>query len=144
MNGFYETNGFMNFLKVIYIVIVFAMVLGISYYFSKFIGKKIAKQNKHMKIVDTLTLGNDRYLHIVSIYNKFYLISNSQKGLFLIDKLTDEELIEQLTYEIDDINSLDNDLNIFNNNLESYQYKNNIKNNINKLKNLIKGNRRNV
>jgi len=60
MNGFYETNGFMNFLKIIYIIIVFAMVLGISYYFSKFIGKRIVKQNKHIKIIDTLALGNDR------------------------------------------------------------------------------------
>ncbi|NLM43534.1 MAG: FliO/MopB family protein [Clostridiales bacterium] len=144
MNGFYETSGFMNVLKVIYIIIVFAIVLGISYYFSKFIGKRMTKQNKHMRIIETLTLGNDRHLHIVSIYSQFYLISSSQKGICLIDKITDNNLIEQLTYEIDGLSSLDSYLNNVDDDLESYHYNNSFKNNIKKLKNLIKGNRKNV
>jgi len=62
----------------------------------------------------------------------------------LIDILDDEELIEQLTYEINDLSKLDYNLNNFNDDLESFRYKNNIQTNINKLKNIIKGNRKNV
>jgi len=142
MDGMYESNGFMSLLKIIYILIVFIIVLGISYYFSRFIGKRVSGKNKFMKIIETLTLGNDRHLHIIKVCNEYYLISSSQKGICLVDKIEEEAFKEQIANDniYGDFESyLDNaydDGSIFSS-------QNSIKKHIEKLNKLIKGNKGN-
>jgi len=142
MDGLYESNGFVSLLKVVYILIVFFIVLGISYYFSRFIGKRASGKNKFMKLIETLTLGNDRHLHIVKVSNKYYLISSSQKGICLVDKLEDEAFIEQIN-NVDIYGDFDSYLDSAYDNTNIFSDQNSIKNHIKKLNKLIKGNKRN-
>lgn len=142
MGGLYESNGFMSLLKVIYIIVIFFIVLVISYYFSKFIGKRAIGKNKHMKLIETLSFGNDRHLHIVKVCDEFYLISDSQKGMCLVDKLTDEKLKDQLVNN-DGFSDFDSYLNNTYDNIEIYHSRDGIKYGIEKLKKIIKGNKKN-
>ncbi|SHJ05913.1 flagellar biosynthetic protein FliO [Lutispora thermophila] len=142
MNGLYESNGFMSLLKLIYIIIIFLIVLAFSYYFSKFIGRRVTGKNKHMKLIETLSFGNDRRLHIIKVCDEFYLISDSLKGIYLIDKLTDEKMKDQLMNS-DGFNDFDSYLINTYSNMDLHHSTNGIKHNIEKLKKIIKGIKKN-
>jgi len=142
MDGLYESNGFMSFLKMIYILIVFFIVLGISYYFSRFIGRRASGKNRFMKLIETLSLGNDKHLHIIKVCNEYYLISSSQKGICLVDKLADESFKEQITND-DSYGDFDSYLDNAYDNTNIFSGRNSIKHNIKKLNKIIKGNKGN-
>jgi flagellar biogenesis protein FliO len=75
-------------------VIAFAIVLALCYYTTKFLGRKFAGgKNKIIKIVETLSLGIDRYLYLISVGKKYYLFYSSKKGMELVSEIeTDEPL----------------------------------------------------
>ena len=145
MDDLYKSNAFMSFFKLIYIFIIFLVVLGISYYFSRFIGKNVTGKNKLMKHIETISFGNDKNLHIVQICNEFYLISSSQKGVSLLDKLPGE-VINNISYDINckaDDESFENYLDNAYDNINPDYNKYNIKQSIEKLKKVVKGNKTN-
>ena len=145
MDGLYKPDAYMGFFKLVYALIVFLMILGVSYYFSRFIGRKVTGKNKLMKHIESLSFGNDKSIHIVKICDEFYLISCSQKGVYLLDKLTKDGLkdaINDICSKLEDVNFQDYlDNTCDNENLEGNKY--GIKHNIEKLKKIVKGNKTN-
>lgn len=140
-----EPNFFMGILKLIYLIIIFLIILGASYYLSKFIAKKNSVKNKHMKIVETLSLGYDKNIHIIKIGETFFLVSSTQKGINLLDRLSKEEMDKEMMFkkEILDENKKQFDDGYYDelNYKDLRGYEANIRKNINKLKNFIKGSR---
>lgn len=142
MENFNESSSYVSFFKMVYVLIVFIIILGISYYFSRFIAKRIGGKNKYMKHIETISFGNDKNIHIVQICDAFYLISSSQKGICLLEKLPDNILKDESC----DINckqesaSFESYLEHTYDN-EGFNKRYNIKQNIEKLKKIVKGNR---
>lgn len=87
-----NTNLYMSFMKIIYLLIVFLVILGTSYYFSKFIARKNFGKNKIMKLIETLPLGYDKNIHIIKIGEEFFLVSSTQKNINLLDRLSKNDL----------------------------------------------------
>ncbi|HCJ58197.1 hypothetical protein SDC9_151177 [bioreactor metagenome] len=141
MNAYNETSVFMGFFKLIFILIIFLMILGLSYYFTKFIGKKFTGKNRLMKHIETLPFGNDKNLHIVQICGEFYLISSSQRGVCLLEKLSSDLLssfdMDRNSESIDFDNCLDDSYE----NIDVYKNRYSIKQNLEKLKNIAKRNK---
>lgn len=141
-----ESNFFMSILKLIYLIIIFLIILGASYYLSKYIAKKNSRKNRLMKLVETLSLGYDKNIHIIKIGEVFFLVSSTQKGINLLDKLSKEEIDKQMLFNRE---TLDEDGQQFRDYIDEFTYKDirgyesNIRKNINKLKNFIKGSRAN-
>jgi len=145
MDETYKPDAFMGFFKLIYALIIFLIILGASYYFSRFIGRKATRKNKLMKHIEALSFGNDKSVHIVKICDEFYLISCSQKDICLLDKLSKDTFkddIYDIESKLEDVNFQDYLDNTYDNeNLEGNKYS--IKHNIEKLKKIVKGNRTN-
>lgn len=142
MNSLKETSSLMSFFKIIYVIIVFLIVLGISYYFSKFIGKRVTCKNKLMRHIETISFGNDKSLHIVQVSDKFYLISCSQKGICLLEKLPDN-ILKNEHYNINSEQEPESFEGYIENVYDNADLNNrlSIKQNIEKFKKIVRGNK---
>lgn len=87
-----EISFFMSLMKIVYILIVFLIILGGSYYLSKFLARKNFGRRKIMRIVETLSLGYDRNIYIISIGKDYFLISSAQKNINFLYKLSEEDI----------------------------------------------------
>ena len=82
------------FVEVIGLLAVFALVLLLSYFTTKFIGKKYSggNRNRTMKVIETLPLGLDRSLYLILVGKKCFLLYSSKKGLELVSEIEMEGL----------------------------------------------------
>lgn len=74
-------------------VIAIAIVLYLTYYFSKFMGRKMGDiSNKgNIKIVERVALGQDKGLAVTEIGGKYYLLGISNNGISLLMEMEDYE-----------------------------------------------------
>lgn len=79
--------------QLIFILIIFGVVLFLSYYFTKFIaGSKIKTMKKtNMKIIETISIGFNN-VHIIQVNNQYFLISSSKEGIRMLSKIDGEGL----------------------------------------------------
>lgn len=46
-------------------------------------------KSKHINIIDKIMLGQNKFLAIVEIYNKYYLVSITEKDITIINEMED-------------------------------------------------------
>lgn len=144
--GDFESNIFISFLKIVYLILIFLIILTASYYLSRYIAKKNLGKNKFIKIIETLSLGYDKNLYIIKIGEEFFLIACTQKEINLIDKLSSEKfnkvMLDAKNIELEknqEFHNLNNEYNY--GNIKGYH--NDIKKSIKKLKNFVRGSKTN-
>jgi flagellar biosynthetic protein FliO len=139
-------NGFENFLKTIYYLIMFALILGLAYYITKFIARKGLTQNKTrtMKLMESMPLGVDKSLHLVQVGAQYFLIGSAAKGMVLISELDQEMLFEEQLKSAVNINDFDYDS--FDENIQGKDFRtylNLFNNSMQKIKSKVRGNNHN-
>ena len=89
------------FFEIIGLLVVFAIILLLCYYTTRFVGKKFSggTRTKSMKILETLPLGLDRSLYLILVGKKTFLFFSSKKGLELVSEIEIEELTEEAAQE---------------------------------------------
>lgn len=89
------------FTDVIVPLIAFVFVLALCYITTKFVGNKFAggKKNRILKVVETLSLGLDRTIYLISAGKKYYLFYWSKKGMELISEIETDEQLQNVTSE---------------------------------------------
>lgn len=117
------------------------MILGLSYYFTKFVGKKFTGKNRLMKHIETLSFGNDKNLHIVQICGEFYLISSSQRGICLLEKLSSDLLSSSEMNQNSESIGFDSCLDDSYEDIDVYKNGHSIKQSLERLKNIAKRNK---
>jgi len=72
----------------------FVGIIYLGFVFSKRLSKGVLKINssKHMNVIDRLVVGQDRYILIVSVLDKYYLISVTGQSIEILKELDGEEL----------------------------------------------------
>lgn len=72
----------------------FGSVLFLTYITTRFLGTKMnkASKGKHLSIVDTVTLGLNKQLHLVKAGNQFVLMASSGKSLEFIMEIKLDDL----------------------------------------------------
>ncbi|WP_094547410.1 flagellar biosynthetic protein FliO [Petroclostridium xylanilyticum] len=94
-------SGFEVFMNILFGLVVFASLLFLAYVSTRLIGQKAAAamKSKHMKVIDSITLGIDKNIYLIQVGKKFILVAASGKTL---QYLTDVELndFEDTTEEI--------------------------------------------
>lgn len=72
-------------------------VLFLTYYGTKWLSLKAnsMSKSKYMNIVDKIVLGQNKYLAIVEVSNKYYLMSIAENNISIIKELDENELIIQ-------------------------------------------------
>lgn len=70
-------------------IIGIILVLFLTYYSTKWLSTKsnFAMKSKYINIVDKVMLGQNKYLTIAEICNKYYLISITEKDIKIIKEL---------------------------------------------------------
>lgn len=83
--------------------IVFAFVVGLAYFASRFLGKKIGAANlsKSSKVLESLQLGTNQALYVVEIAGEILLIGVTDHNITLLNKVTDELEIGKLRSQAD-------------------------------------------
>lgn len=79
------------------VVLTFAitvLIIYLSYLCSKHLGKGINRRDSsgYMKLIDQLLVGQDRYIAIVQIGDKYFLVGITAGQINVLDKLDREDL----------------------------------------------------
>ena len=91
-------------------LIVVVLIIYGSYIASKYIGKGLSRNSssRYMRLIDQITMGQDRHIAIVQVGNKFFLVGITAGQISVLSELQDEELLP-LAPDIDEggANALD-------------------------------------
>ena len=70
-------------------ILAFVLILFLSYYATKLLGRKLTggTKNKFMKITEMLPLGLDRCLYLIRVGNKHFLFYSTKKELNLVSEI---------------------------------------------------------
>ncbi len=81
-------------LKVIGTFIAVALILYGSYLASKYISRGMTKgsSSQYMRLIDQITLGQDRHVAILQVSGKYFLVGVTAGQVQLLSELQDEEL----------------------------------------------------
>lgn len=137
-----QSNIYYDFFKAIFYIIMFALILAAAYYTTKYLAKNGMAQGKTrtMKLIESMPLGADRSLHIVKVGAQFFLIGSAAKNMFLISELEEDKLLLNLDENLFNLNGVE---------IESYEdsieakdfgtYLDSVKQNLHKLKSMVRG-----
>ncbi|VBB08083.1 flagellar biosynthesis protein flio [Lucifera butyrica] len=80
------------------LLLTFALVLGLAYYTSRFMGKKMGNVAGHgpLKVLAALSLGTSRAVYIIEAAGKFLVIGVTDHGISVLNEITAGEEIEKL------------------------------------------------
>jgi len=81
-----------QFISLLTILIAVGSVMFLAYVMTKFVGKKSSgmMKSKYMKIIDTLSFGFDKSIHLVQVGEQFVLMYMSVKGMEFICNIEPE------------------------------------------------------
>lgn len=71
------------------------LVLFLTYYGTKWLSVKtnLTMKSRYMNIVDKIMLGQNKFLAIAEVNNKFYLLSITEKNINILKELEDFQLL---------------------------------------------------
>ncbi len=92
--------------QLIGVLIMFSSILFLAYLTTRYVGKKTGRalKGKHISVVETMSLGLDKQLHLIKVGEQFLLISSSGKK---IEFLTNLNTIENESEDKDDVKIFD-------------------------------------
>jgi flagellar protein FliO/FliZ len=81
--------------RVIATFIAVALIIYLSYIASKYIGRGLKKSgsSRYMRLLDQVTLGQDRHVAIVQVGAKYLLVGVTAGQISFLSELRDEELV---------------------------------------------------
>jgi flagellar protein FliO/FliZ len=80
-------------------VLVLALVAGLIYlvvFFLRRLSRPQSEQNPHLKILASTHLGGGRYVHVVSVGTKAWLIGSGEGGISHIADINDQEAVDAM------------------------------------------------
>jgi flagellar protein FliO/FliZ len=92
-------SGPSSFFTILRMVLVLALVAAVIYlvvFFLRRLSRPQAEQNPHVKILASSHLGGGRYVHVVSVGTKAWLIGSGEGGISHIADITDQEAVDSM------------------------------------------------
>ena len=88
------SSSFHSLVQLIGALIIFAFVLGITYLTTRWMGgfQKSRSNNKNLHIVETINVGNNKYISIVEAGTVYLVVSVGKDEVHLLTQLTREQL----------------------------------------------------
>ena len=88
------SSSFHSLVQLIGALIIFAFVLGITYLTTRWMGgfQKIRSNNKNLHIIETINVGNNKYISIVEAGTVYLVVSVGKDEVHLLTQLTREQL----------------------------------------------------
>lgn len=84
-----------NIASVFFFLIFFGAILFLAFVSTKLLGSKASKgmRGRHLKVIDTITLGFDKQIHLVKVGEQLLLVSSSNKSIQFLSSL-DSNLVK--------------------------------------------------
>ncbi|MBZ4665471.1 flagellar biosynthetic protein FliO [Mahella sp.] len=81
-------------LSAVLAIFVFVIIIAGAYYATRFIGKKSIglSKGRYIEIIDRAMLSNDKWLCIVKVGERYYLLSVAPSSVSLITELTPDQI----------------------------------------------------
>ena len=88
------SSSFHSLVQLIGALIIFAIVLGITYLTTRWMGgfQKSRSNNKNLHIIETINVGNNKYISIVEAGTVYLVVSVGKDEVHLLTQLTREQL----------------------------------------------------
>ena len=88
------SSSFLSLVQLIGALIIFAFVLGITYLTTRWMGgfQKSRSNNKNLHIIETINVGNNKYISIVEAGTVYLVVSVGKDEVHLLTQLTREQL----------------------------------------------------
>ena len=88
------SSSFHSLVQLIGALIIFAFVLGITYLTTRWMGgfQKSRSNNKNLHIIETINVGNNKYISIVEAGTVYLVVSVGKDEVHLLTQLTREQL----------------------------------------------------
>lgn len=85
-----------SFLQLMGAIVIFAFVLVITYFTTKWIGnyQQVHTTNKNLRVIETLRLTNNKFIQIVEAGDVYLVIAVGKEEVHLLTQLTKEQLTE--------------------------------------------------
>jgi len=95
------SSGLSTLSYVFSLMITFALVIGLAYFASRFLGKKmgISSAMGNQKIISSLSLGANRGIYVVEIAGKFLVLGVTEHSITVLQEITDAMEIEKMKAE---------------------------------------------
>lgn len=100
------TNSFLQFFT---LIIVFALVLFLTYWTTRFIGnyQKTAGKTTNFDIIETYRISNTKYIQIIRVGKKYLAVSVCKDSITTLAELSEEEIvIPQVTNNMDSFSKI--------------------------------------
>ncbi|MEZ0537778.1 flagellar biosynthetic protein FliO [Caldicellulosiruptoraceae bacterium PP1] len=82
-----------EFIKLFFGILLFAIILYLSYFTSKYLSKKVSRRKgENIKIIETLPLSSDSLLILVEVFDKVLLLSRTQKNISILKEFDKKEI----------------------------------------------------
>ena len=87
-----DISGVNSFARFLTLVVIFAIVLAITYFTTRFFAKSQSGKARaaNMQVCETLQLAPGRYLQIVRVGKKYYLIGTGKDSISFMTELDDD------------------------------------------------------
>lgn len=88
------SSSFHSLVQLIGALIIFAFALGITYLTTRWMGgfQKSRSNNKNLHIIETINVGNNKYISIVEAGTVYLVVSVGKDEVHLLTQLTREQL----------------------------------------------------
>lgn len=83
------------FQTLLILILTAAAIYGVVF-FVKRASKPQAAKNPYLKVLASVHLGSNRYVHVVSVGSKAWLLGASDGGVRLVDEIDDKEILDAM------------------------------------------------
>lgn len=96
-----SSSGLSTLAYVFTLIITFAIVIGLAYFASRFLGQKMGSKLAmgNQRIISTLPMGANRAIYVVEIAGKFLILGVTDHSIHVLQEITDTEEIEKMQAE---------------------------------------------
>lgn len=97
-----QNSGFESMWQLISVSIIFLIVLGLSYYSSKWISKIQKRQayNKNIEVIETFKVTSNKYIQIIRTGEKYLVIAIGKDNISMLTEINEDQLNLVLDEEI--------------------------------------------
>lgn len=108
---------FHNILEILLLLFVFAIVVALAYFSTKFIARfqgNVFSSKGNIKVVESMRLNSNVMLLIAKVGDEYYLLGVQKDGVTMLDKLSPDQLDLSHLLETSDVGSTVSFKEIFN------------------------------
>lgn len=88
------TSSFQNVMQLIGVVLIFLIVLGLTYFTAKWIGgyQQINMKNKNLQILESIKVGANKFICLIKAGEIYLVVAIGKDEITMLAQLTEEQL----------------------------------------------------